>query len=98
MILKQPKLKIMGIEAVKSHQHQQRVEIKIKEALTIIMNKDEDALIEVRMKTLERSLLVLPADMRLHILERVNGLKKYSKAENNLSETHTNACSRCFDI
>ena len=43
--LKEPKLKIMGIEAVKSSTPAP-CRVKIKEALSIIMNKDESALIE----------------------------------------------------
>ena len=43
--LKEPKLKIMGIEAVKSSTPAP-CRIKIKEALKVIMNKDENALIQ----------------------------------------------------
>jgi len=43
--LKEPKLKIMGIEAVKSSTPAP-CRVKIKEALKVIMNKDENALIE----------------------------------------------------
>ena len=43
--MKEPKLKIMGIEAVKSSTPAP-CRVKIKEALKVIMNKDENALIE----------------------------------------------------
>ena len=43
--MKEPKLKIMGIEAVKSSTPAP-CRVKIKEALKVIMNKDEASLIE----------------------------------------------------
>jgi DNA polymerase elongation subunit (family B) len=73
--LKEPKLKIMGIEAVKSSTPAP-CRVKIKEALNIIMNKDESALIEFidnfrnEFKKLSPESIAYPRSC--------NNLKKYS--------------------
>jgi DNA polymerase elongation subunit (family B) len=73
--LKEPKLKIMGIEAVKSSTPAP-CRVKIKEALKIIMTKDESALIEfiddfrTKFKKLSPEEIAYPRSC--------NNLKKYS--------------------
>jgi DNA polymerase elongation subunit (family B) len=73
--LKEPKLKIMGIEAVKSSTPAP-CRVKIKEALKVIMNEDEDALIQFiddfrkHFKTLQPEEIAYPRSC--------NNLKKYA--------------------
>ena len=73
--LKEPKLKIMGIEAVKSSTPAP-CRVKIKEALKVIMNEDEDALIQFiddfrkHFKTLQPEEIAYPRSC--------NNLKKYT--------------------
>ena len=73
--LKEPKLKIMGIEAVKSSTPAP-CRVKIKEALKVIMNKDENALIQfidefrTHFKKLRPEQIAYPRSC--------NNLKKYS--------------------
>ena len=73
--MKEPKLKIMGIEAVKSSTPAP-CRIKIKEALKVIMNKDENALIQfidefrTHFKKLRPEQIAYPRSC--------NNLKKYS--------------------
>ena len=73
--LKDPKLKIMGIEAVKSSTPAP-CRVKIKEALKVIMNKDENALIQFiddfrkHFKTLRPEEIAYPRSC--------NNLKKYT--------------------
>ena len=73
--MKDPKLKIMGIEAVKSSTPAP-CRIKIKEALKVIMNKDENALIQfidefrTHFKKLRPEQIAYPRSC--------NNLKKYS--------------------
>ncbi len=75
--LKEPKLKIMGIEAVKSSTPAP-CRIKIKEALKVIMNKDENALIQfidefrTHFKKLRPEEIAYPRSC--------NNLKKYSSS------------------
>jgi len=75
--LKEPKLKIMGIEAVKSSTPAP-CRVKIKEALKVIMNKDENALIQFiddfrkHFKTLRPEDIAYPRSC--------NNLKKYSSS------------------
>ena len=75
--LKDPKLKIMGIEAVKSSTPAP-CRIKIKEALKVIMNKDENALIQfidefrTHFKKLRPEQIAYPRSC--------NNLKKYSSS------------------
>ena len=75
--LNEPKLKIMGIEAVKSSTPAP-CRIKIKEALKVIMNKDENALIEfidefrTHFKKLRPEEIAYPRSC--------NNLKKYSSS------------------
>jgi DNA polymerase elongation subunit (family B) len=73
--LTEPKLKIMGIEAVKSSTPAP-CRVKIKEALKVIMNEDEDALIQFiddfrkHFKTLQPEEIAYPRSC--------NNLKKYT--------------------
>ena len=73
--MKEPKLKIMGIEAVKSSTPAP-CRVKIKEALKVIMNKDENALIQfidefrTHFKKLRPEQIAYPRSC--------NNLKKYS--------------------
>jgi len=75
--LKEPKLKIMGIEAVKSSTPAP-CRVKIKEALKLIMNKDETALIQfiddfrVHFKKLRPEEIAYPRSC--------NNLKKYTSS------------------
>ena len=75
--LKEPKLKIMGIEAVKSSTPAP-CRVKIKEALKVIMNKDESALIQfidefrTHFKKLRPEQIAYPRSC--------NNLKKYSSS------------------
>ena len=75
--LKEPKLKIMGIEAVKSSTPAP-CRVKIKEALKVIMNKDEDALIQfidefrTHFKKMRPEQIAYPRSC--------NNLKKYSSS------------------
>ena len=75
--MKEPKLKIMGIEAVKSSTPAP-CRIKIKEALKVIMNKDENALIQfidefrTHFKKLRPEEIAYPRSC--------NNLKKYSSS------------------
>ena len=75
--LKEPKLKIMGIEAVKSSTPAP-CRVKIKEALKVIMNKDENALIQfidefrTHFKKLRPEQIAYPRSC--------NNLKKYSSS------------------
>ena len=93
--LKQPKLKIMGIEAVKSSTPAP-CRVKIKEALSVIMNQDESALIQF-IDDLEMSLRSC-RQMRLRYPRSCNNLKKYSSTTDIYQKVYTNACSWCFVI
>ena len=73
--LKEPKLKIMGIEAVKSSTPAP-CRVKIKEALNIIMNKDETALIEFIEKFRSEFKKLSPESIAYP--RSCNNLKKYS--------------------
>jgi DNA polymerase elongation subunit (family B) len=76
--LKQPKLKIMGIEAVKSSTPAP-CRVKIKEALSVIMNQDESSLIQFiddfrnEFKKLSPESIAYPRSC--------NNLKKYSSSK-----------------
>jgi DNA polymerase elongation subunit (family B) len=73
--LKQPKLKIMGIEAVKSSTPAP-CRVKIKEALNIIMNDDEDTLIKF-IENFRNEFKSLPPH-EIAFPRSCNNLKKYS--------------------
>ena len=73
--LKEPKLKIMGIEAVKSSTPAP-CRVKIKEALKVIMNKDENALIEFIDEFRKHFKTLRPEDIAYP--RSCNNLKKYS--------------------
>ena len=73
--LKQPKLKIMGIEAVKSSTPAP-CRAKIKEALNIIMNDDEDTLIKF-IENFRKEFKSLPPH-EIAFPRSCNNLKKYS--------------------
>ena len=73
--LKQPKLKIMGIEAVKSSTPAP-CRVKIKEALNIIMNDDEDTLIKF-IENFRKEFKSLPPH-EIAFPRSCNNLKKYS--------------------
>ncbi len=73
--LKQPKLKIMGIEAVKSSTPAP-CRAKIKEALNIIMNDDEDTLIKF-IENFRNEFKSLPPH-EIAFPRSCNNLKKYS--------------------
>ena len=73
--LKEPKLKIMGIEAVKSSTPS-ACRDKIKEALKVIMNKDEQALIQFIDDFRNQFKKLRPEDIAFP--RSCNNLKKYS--------------------
>ena len=75
--LKEPKLKIMGIEAVKSSTPAP-CRIKIKEALKVIMNKDESALIQFIDEFRKHFKKLRPEEIAYH--RPCNNLKKYSSS------------------
>jgi DNA polymerase elongation subunit (family B) len=76
--LKEPKLKIMGIEAVKSSTPAP-CRIKIREALKVIMNKDETALIEFIENFRTHFKKLPPEDIAYP--RSCNNLKKYSSTK-----------------
>ena len=76
--LKEPKLKIMGIEAVKSSTPAP-CRVKIKEALNVIMNKDEPALIEF-IENFRTHFKKLPPE-EIAYPRSCNNLKKYSSTK-----------------
>ena len=76
--LKEPKLKIMGIEAVKSSTPAP-CRIKIKEALKVIMTKDESALIEFIENFRTHFKKLPPEDIAYP--RSCNNLKKYSSTK-----------------
>jgi DNA polymerase elongation subunit (family B) len=73
--LKEPKLKIMGIEAVKSSTPAP-CRVKIKEALKVIMNKDEAALIQF-IEDFRKHFKTLPPE-EIAYPRSCNNLQKYS--------------------
>ena len=73
--LKEPKLKIMGIEAVKSSTPAP-CRLKIKEALKVIMNKDEAALIQF-IEDFRKHFKTLPPE-EIAYPRSCNNLQKYS--------------------
>ena len=75
--LKQPKLKIMGIEAVKSSTPAP-CRVKIKEALNVIMTKDENALIQF-IEDFRKEFKQLPPD-EIAFPRSCNNLKKYASS------------------
>ena len=76
--LKEPKLKIMGIEAVKSSTPAP-CRVKIKEALKVIMNKDEPALIDFIENFRTHFKKLSPEDIAYP--RSCNNLKKYSSTK-----------------
>ena len=76
--LKEPKLKIMGIEAVKSSTPAP-CRVKIKEALKVIMNKDEAALIQF-IEDFRKHFKTLPPE-EVAYPRSCNNLKKYSSTK-----------------
>ena len=76
--LKEPKLKIMGIEAVKSSTPAP-CRVKIKEALNVIMNKDEPALIDFIENFRTHFKKLPPEDIAYP--RSCNNLKKYSSTK-----------------
>jgi DNA polymerase elongation subunit (family B) len=76
--LKEPKLKIMGIEAVKSSTPAP-CRVKIKEALKVIMTKDESALIEF-IENFRTHFKKLPPE-EIAYPRSCNNLKKYSSSK-----------------
>ena len=76
--LKEPKLKIMGIEAVKSSTPAP-CRVKIKEALKVIMNKDETALIDFIENFRSHFKKLSPEDIAYP--RSCNNLKKYSSSK-----------------
>ena len=76
--LKEPKLKIMGIEAVKSSTPAP-CRVKIKEALNVIMNKDESALIDFIENFRTHFKKLPPEDIAYP--RSCNNLKKYSSTK-----------------
>ena len=76
--LKEPKLKIMGIEAVKSSTPAP-CRVKIKEALKVIMNKDEASLIEFIENFRNHFKKLSPEDIAYP--RSCNNLKKYSSSK-----------------
>ena len=76
--LKEPKLKIMGIEAVKSSTPAP-CRVKIKEALKVIMNKDEASLIDFIENFRTHFKKLSPEDIAYPRI--CNNLKKYSSSK-----------------
>jgi len=76
--LKEPKLKIMGIEAVKSSTPAP-CRVKIKEALNVIMNKDESSLIDFIENFRTHFKKLPPEDIAYP--RSCNNLKKYSSTK-----------------
>ena len=76
--LKEPKLKIMGIEAVKSSTPAP-CRVKIKEALKVIMNKDEVSLIDFIENFRSHFKKLSPEDIAYP--RSCNNLKKYSSSK-----------------
>ena len=76
--LKEPKLKIMGIEAVKSSTPAP-CRVKIKEALKVIMTKDESALIDFIENFRTHFKKLPPEDIAYP--RSCNNLKKYSSSK-----------------
>jgi len=76
--LKEPKLKMMGIEAVKSSTPAP-CRVKIKEALNIIMNKDEATLIQF-IEDFRKHFKTLPPE-EIAYPRSCNNLKKYSSTK-----------------
>ena len=76
--LKEPKLKMMGIEAVKSSTPAP-CRNKIKEALKVIMNKDESALIQF-IEDFRKHFKTLPPE-EIAYPRSCNNLKKYSSTK-----------------
>ena len=76
--LKEPKLKIMGIEAVKSSTPAP-CRVKIKEALKVIMNKDEAALIQF-IDEFRKHFKTLPPE-EIAYPRSCNNLTKYSSTK-----------------
>ena len=76
--LKEPKLKIMGIEAVKSSTPAP-CRVKIKEALKVIMNKDEAALIQF-IEDFRKHFKTLPPE-EIAYPRSCNNLTKYSSTK-----------------
>jgi|TARA_A100001011_G_scaffold19402_1_gene19805 DNA polymerase elongation subunit (family B) len=76
--LKEPKLKIMGIEAVKSSTPAP-CRVKIKEALKVIMNKDEASLIDFIENFRTHFKKLSPEDIAYP--RSCNNLKKYSSSK-----------------
>ncbi|MBC8430064.1 MAG: DNA polymerase [Pelagibacteraceae bacterium] len=76
--LKEPKLKMMGIEAVKSSTPAP-CRVKIKEALKIIMNKDEATLIQF-IEDFRKHFKTLPPE-EIAYPRSCNNLKKYSSTK-----------------
>jgi DNA polymerase elongation subunit (family B) len=76
--LKEPKLKIMGIEAVKSSTPAP-CRVKIKEAIKVIMNKDESALIDF-IENFRTHFRKLPPE-EIAYPRSCNNLKKYSSTK-----------------
>ena len=76
--LKEPKLKIMGIEAVKSSTPAP-CRVKIKEALKVIMNKDEASLIDFIENFRDHFKKLSPEDIAYP--RSCNNLKKYSSSK-----------------
>ena len=76
--LKEPKLKIMGIEAVKSSTPAP-CRVKIKEALKVIMNKDEATLIQF-IEDFRKHFKTLPPE-EIAYPRSCNNLKKYSSTK-----------------
>ena len=76
--LKEPKLKIMGIEAVKSSTPAP-CRVKIKEALKVIMNKDEASLIDFIENFRNHFKKLSPEDIAYP--RSCNNLKKYSSSK-----------------
>jgi len=76
--LKEPKLKIMGIEAVKSSTPAP-CRLKIKEALKVIMNKDEATLIQF-IEDFRKHFKTLPPE-EIAYPRSCNNLKKYSSTK-----------------
>ena len=84
--LKEPKLKIMGIEAVKSSTPAP-CRVKIKEALKVIMTKDESALIDF-IENFRTHFKKLPPE-EIAYPRSCNNLKKYSSSSKDIYQKST---------
>ena len=77
-----PKLKVMGVEVLSSHQHLRYVEQKLKEAIRVIMNESEDDLIKYVAEFKEAFKKLSPEEVAFP--RSCNNLTKFSDRTNDI--------------